>query len=256
MQLNTILKEMGLTEGEVKVYLALLNLGKSTAGPITKEAKVSPSKIYDILARLLEKGIINYSIEGKIRFYKVMPLIQLLSFLKEKKESFDMALEAQERQLEKVIPELEAKRLSKKEEEYAEIYEGIRGIKAFFDLSLIECQRGDELCVVGYSKIASQIFNAYFKEYNKKRAKKGIIAKVIFDYDAWFGKKREKRKLAYYRYLPKTMKTPAFIYIFKDRVGTIIITENQKLCFMIKNKEVAESYKHYFNLVWKSAIKI
>jgi sugar-specific transcriptional regulator TrmB len=43
---------LGLTEGESKVYLALLRTGPSTIGRIIKEARVSNSKIYDILDRL------------------------------------------------------------------------------------------------------------------------------------------------------------------------------------------------------------
>ena len=35
------LEKIGFTPGEVKVYIALMHLGTTTAGPIAKEAKVA-----------------------------------------------------------------------------------------------------------------------------------------------------------------------------------------------------------------------
>jgi sugar-specific transcriptional regulator TrmB len=46
-----MLEEIGLTEGESKVYLALLKLGATKTGPLIKEADVSSSKVYKILER-------------------------------------------------------------------------------------------------------------------------------------------------------------------------------------------------------------
>ena len=43
------LREAGLTEGETRVYLSLLELGSSTTGPIVERSKVARSIIYHIL---------------------------------------------------------------------------------------------------------------------------------------------------------------------------------------------------------------
>ena len=51
---ETLLEKLGLTKGEIKVYLALNKLGESSIGPIGKESKVSKSKMYDILDKLIE----------------------------------------------------------------------------------------------------------------------------------------------------------------------------------------------------------
>ena len=55
----TELKTIGLTEGEIKLYNALLELGESTRTELSKKSGISPSKIYDVANRLLEKGIIE-----------------------------------------------------------------------------------------------------------------------------------------------------------------------------------------------------
>ena len=44
-----LLEEIGLTKSEIKVYLALLELGSATSGPIVDKSGASSSKIYEIL---------------------------------------------------------------------------------------------------------------------------------------------------------------------------------------------------------------
>ena len=53
-----LLQDIGLTNGESKVYLALLNLGETKTGELAKKSQVSSSKIYKILDRLEKKGIV------------------------------------------------------------------------------------------------------------------------------------------------------------------------------------------------------
>ena len=43
------LAQLGLTNGEARVYLSLLKIGLSKVGPIVRDSHVSYSKIYDVL---------------------------------------------------------------------------------------------------------------------------------------------------------------------------------------------------------------
>ena len=67
-----------------------------------------------------------------------------------------------------------------------------------------------------------------------------------------FGIKREKMKLTEVCYIKQELETPAWIDIFKDYVVTINVHGNP-ICFLIKNKESAESYRKYFEMLWKQA---
>ncbi|MBI1935843.1 hypothetical protein HYS31_05370 [Candidatus Woesearchaeota archaeon] len=40
-----------------------------------------------------------------------------------------------------------------------------------------------------------------------------------------------------------------------DKVAISIVTPEQKICFLVQNREVADSYIEYFNLLWKNAIE-
>ena len=237
------LQKIGLTKGESRVYIALLKIGPSGVGNIINNANVARSKVYDILNRLIDKSLVSSVTEGKVKRFNAVSPKQLSNFIESQKE--DIA--QKERELASLMPKLQ--KLTPSPENYAEILSGPRGIKYFFDMSNYDNPNKDEILVLGYSKEASIYFNAYWRQHHKERIKRKIHAKVIYDYETWLLKDRDKRMYCEQRYLLKGIKTPAFIYMFGDIIGTIVFTKEQKLCFMIKNKIAAKSYRDYFNIL-------
>ena len=64
-----MLEEFGLTETEEKVYLSLVKLGESPASEIIKKTQLHRTTIYDVLERLIEKGLISFVTKNKIKYY-------------------------------------------------------------------------------------------------------------------------------------------------------------------------------------------
>ena len=50
------LRILGLTNGEIKVYSAILHMGSSTINNIHEKTGMERRAIYDILNKLIEKG--------------------------------------------------------------------------------------------------------------------------------------------------------------------------------------------------------
>jgi len=58
--MNTkILEDIGLTPGEIKVYLTLLEEGASSAGKILEQAQIQNSVFHFNINRLMEKGLVS-----------------------------------------------------------------------------------------------------------------------------------------------------------------------------------------------------
>src|SRR3989338_10457851 len=55
------LLEMGFSEKEAKIYMALLSLGKGTVSEITRKAGINRTTGYDILNDLVQKRLISVS---------------------------------------------------------------------------------------------------------------------------------------------------------------------------------------------------
>ena len=52
-----ILTDIGLTQAEIKVYLSLLELGTSTAGPIIENSGLQSSVVFMTLTKLIKKDL-------------------------------------------------------------------------------------------------------------------------------------------------------------------------------------------------------
>ncbi len=83
-----ILEDIGLTRSEIKIYLSLLELGISTAGPIMKKTGLQNSVIHATLPKLAEKGFISFIKKGGVREYSATDPKNLLKFIDEKKRKF------------------------------------------------------------------------------------------------------------------------------------------------------------------------
>ena len=85
--MNTeVLQEFGLSKTEAKVYLALLELGKSKAGEVTKKSLVNRTNVYDALERLIEKGLVSYVSENNKKVFEAVNPQRLQEILKDKHE--------------------------------------------------------------------------------------------------------------------------------------------------------------------------
>ena len=82
-----ILEDIGLSNSEIKVYIALLELDKSTAGPIIDKSNLPSSVVYMSLHKLLGKGLISFIKEGQIKHYQASNPDHLVQFIDEKKET-------------------------------------------------------------------------------------------------------------------------------------------------------------------------
>src|SRR3989344_575831 len=132
----SLLKEVGLTEGEAKVYLALLELGASTSGPIVKKTK----------------------------YFQACQPNKILGYIKERED----ILKKNKEKIERILPELILKySLSKNNE--AQIYLGIKGIRTAYENLYLKLKKGDEFCFLGILAELSEDQEAYWRKDQKRR---------------------------------------------------------------------------------------
>jgi len=117
------LKKIGLTEGESQVYDALIELGFSTTGKITKKVNIASSKVYEVLQRLQHKGLVSYTIKNGIKHYDATPPERLIDYLEERKEQLTQS----QKQIKKIIPLIKKRKTD--EENKTLVYTGIKGPK-------------------------------------------------------------------------------------------------------------------------------
>ena len=234
---------LGLTDGESKVYLALLKLGSSTVGPIAKEAKVAYSNIYDILERLLEKGLISFILKEKTKYFQAVPPSRLSEFLEKKEEK----LQKEKSSLKSLIPELEKIQHPKSRQE-AEIFIGVNGIKTAYlrMLKEYEEERGEWLFLVAAEEnqeVIDKVFSNLYSKFKKtEKDSKGIANKEY--------KKSEFIKNTNFKMKYVDFPIPGNIDIFKDKIFLISWSENP-IGILITSEEISNKFKDYFYSIWK-----
>jgi len=232
-----ILRNAGLTENESKVYQALLEIGPSLAGQISRKSGLHRRTVYDVTEMLIKKGLVGYILKNNRRLFEASNPRKFLDILDEKKSTFEVAL-----------PQMMELYGSTREKQETNFYKGKAGLKTVFEDQL---QEGKEILILGASPKAYDILQFYFKWFDKKRKSKKIKTKIIFN-------GRDKKlaiPLSEVRYLPDKYASPLAVNVYGDKVAIIMWKEDDPFAILIKDAEVADGYRKYFELTWKVARK-
>ncbi len=245
------LEEAGLTGGESKVYLALLELGPSTTGPIVEKSGVARSIVYQILERLAQKGLVSSVIREKTSHFQAAQPDRLLEYMEERGKE----LQESKRKLEELLPKLSAMQGAAKESE-VQVFTGFKGMISVHEHTYQKLKKGDEYFYMGITELQPPHYHAYWQRDHARRAKVGIRAKLLFS------RKTQKRVLANRnsysgcdaRYMPIETDTPAWFMGYND-VAVISLVSANPITIEIANKEVADSFRAYFEAFWKQSKK-
>ena len=99
------LRKLGLTEKEVRVYLASLELGPSSVKKIAEIAKIPRPTTYQIIKTLENKGLFIEAKQKKKRLFVAQSPERILGILRIQKRE----IEEKEREFIRIISALESK---------------------------------------------------------------------------------------------------------------------------------------------------
>lgn len=121
------LRKLGLTEKEVKIYLAGLELGPGSVQKIAQITKITRPTVYETMKKLEEKGLFAETKQKAKRLFAAQSPERILSILRTQKRE----IEEKEREFIRIIASLEEK-FSK--QEGIKIYKGKEGLKALEEI--------------------------------------------------------------------------------------------------------------------------
>ncbi len=242
-----LFKEIGLSEGEIKVYVALFKLGSTSTGALIKEARVHASKVYHILDRLIEKGLVSYVKEGKKTIYTANPANSILAYLDKQQNK----IVQQKQSAERLISDLELlKKLGKKETETT-IFRGIKGLKNAYQIAMSELEEGEE----GYAMFLPSVnkdLALFFQNCIQSLSKKKINHYLLYH--------EPSPEIKLVKHLPgvkikisapQGYKSPAEMCVYGRY--TIISTSggDEYITILIKDEIISNSFRNQFRTLWK-----
>jgi sugar-specific transcriptional regulator TrmB len=239
--MNTdVFEELGLSNSEIKTYLTLLGLGNSSAGKILEKSELQNSVLHRALNTLIEKGLINYVLEGKRKIYQATDPENFHNFIEEKRRKFD-----------EILPQLKARQSLSEKKEKATVYKGKRGINEVYQF-LIK-QKGEYNTFGSGEECANFMQMHWWNNLHTKREANNLPARQVFDRTVKpLAKHIEARKNTKIRYLDAEFASFQETVIIGDCVAITTFTENA-YSFLIQDESVADGYRKHFKLLWKLA---
>ncbi len=248
MDVKAVLEQVGLSDGEQKVYLALLELGESTSGPIADKSGVSASKVYQVIERLMKKGLAGEVVKKGSKHFKASNPKAIVDYLQERKRELNEIEQAAK----DILPALKAQFDEKTGETEVQLFRGMKSFRNLYADLLGEMKPKEDYFVIGASVGLYDEFSAFFSNYHKQRAEKGVNIRMLFQQGVlppdtdWRHAKKQ--------FLPAQFRTPFQVTVYKD-VTLLQLLQKEPLVFKIKNEEVAAAYRQFFDTLWNQKVQ-
>src|SRR3989344_86815 len=125
--LEKYLQDIGLSEKEAIIYLALLAVDNSSVLDLSKKTKLNRSTTYVILESLAKKGLVSETTVGKKTHYQAEPPERLETYVEQRK----ILLEEQAKKLKDIIPQIKTVQREAGARPIVKYFEGREGIISF-----------------------------------------------------------------------------------------------------------------------------
>lgn len=242
-----ILRSIGLTENEVRIYLALLKTGPCTAYELSQITDIYRVHIYDKLQNLMTKGLVSQMHKGSKKLFQCGNPEKLMDYMEEKKKQF----EEQQAQVQEMLPVLQKMQQLPKSDTSVNVFQGIEGIKYFLK-DMIRTKK--EILINGvddlnYETYLSVFMKQYFRDLKKYKIRERVITAKhldIFQFD------KKMAPTTTYRFLEEKSLNPAHTTIYGNKVA-IITWGTPPTVILIENREIAEKHRSYFEQLWEVA---
>jgi sugar-specific transcriptional regulator TrmB len=238
------LEEIGLSDKEAKVYVALLQVDHDSVLDLSKRTSINRTTIYPVIESLAKKGLVSeIQIDKKIHI-KAEPPERLETYVERRKLNF----EEQAKRLKDIVPQLKSIQRESGERPVVKYFEGINGILSSSDELYSYFDNSNELNYLIYPRdLVEELFSDVREKFIKQRRDKKINIKALYTRKA--GDLPEVSDS--YRLRIDDEKYPILcdiaIYGENVRINTL---SSQISSILIKSKDLAITLKSLVDLVF------
>ncbi|MDB5204533.1 MAG: transcriptional regulator TrmB [Candidatus Taylorbacteria bacterium] len=256
-KIKEILRELGLNDIEMQVFLGLLDIGSGVASVIANNTGLNRITTYEALKRLSKKGLV------KIRAKKGS---SVKYFVPEEFETIKEKLELKKKTIETAISRagemksyFDAKFRHKEGKPEVLFYEGKEGIEKVLMDTLKECP-GEILSFSSAESLEEGFDSSFLKGYwNKRVALKIKTRGILPDTEKArkdFNKERNQKELRELLFLPSNLFSfKNEIDMYGDTMVIISLTKGSEHAVVIKSPSVVQGMRSVFETMWNIAKK-
>jgi sugar-specific transcriptional regulator TrmB len=251
MIIDKKIQELGLTDKETKVYVALLELGQATAQQLAIKSGVNRATTYVMLESLMNRGLISTIEKEKKTFFIIEEPFALLKHLQDEREQMDDQIS----KAKQLIPELQLMYNLTRERSSVRLFEGKESVRII--QNEIARSKSKTFKQITNISLALDYFPSKDDDHRKKLLKKktwevqSIVAynpaQPLPHLDMW---PKEKR-----RYISES-KVPIYADIaFYDGKVSILSIKDQIVGVTIENESIYKTMESLFDALWQISDK-
>ena len=246
MEIEVLLKKIGLSEKEAAVFTALLALGPSPVREVAQAAKVNRGTAYDVLKGLMNFGLVSQYDSKTHQYFAAEPPEKLLSLIKEQQEKLKLL----SHDIQSSLPELESRFKGRAGRPVVKMYEGRSGIRRILEDVLLVMDQSRKKIYYVYSSatVRKNVYEA-MPDFSQKRIKQKVMVKTIALGSGGQLHGLDERK---WMSLPESELSPVYELIYSGKVAHISLDNTAKpMGIVVENREIYETQKMIFEFNWK-----
>lgn len=239
------LAEFGLSPNQVKIYLALLELGEAKVQDISKKGQVLRTTTYEILEQLKNIGLVSQYNRQGARIYMAEPPRSLERILADKQKT-----------IADILPELESMYNISGFKPKIRFYEGLEGYKTVYDDTL-HAKSKKLSAILSMQDMFDKLGEKYMVNYIARRVEAGIHLNVIRIgphevKPIWPDAPEEFRQV---RLAPAGFVFPLTMYVYDNKVS-LMSTKRENFGLIIESREFMQTQKALFDVLWQTSRKL
>ncbi len=249
--LEKFLKNIGLNDKEISIYLELLKVESDSALDLSKKTGILRTSIYPIIESLEEKNLVSRIQKGKKINFQAEAPERIGAYI----ESQRIKLEEQLRLADDFIPQLKSISRQTGEKPIVKIYEGREGIFKANEESFGYggTSEGDVVYFIYPYDLLEELFSE--QEMQKSRAQRTgrhIRSEAIYTYSK--GERQISQDSVRLRIDGDKYPIKCDISIFKDVIRINTLSKSLS-SLVIKSQDIADTLKSLFRMVFEAGKK-
>lgn len=247
MEMPYILRQLGFTDKQIRVYLAILSCGNSSARKLTKDTELSKYAVNDALKVLRDAGLVSVYQKHKKQLFTPENPEKLAELVVHREQGMaDL-----KRRVNELMPELKTIYAHGGNKPSVKYYEGMKGVEIILKdvMTTMSEISGDKMYRVFSSPHLRQFIYNNFPNFTKDRIARQIRVNILV-----MGEERPSRPLMEQKTIPVKESAPTYFFIYGDKVAFISLDENESATgVMLEDARIAKTQKIIFDQIWNSS---
>ncbi|MEK7460679.1 MAG: helix-turn-helix domain-containing protein [Patescibacteria group bacterium] len=252
MELDALLRSLDLNDNQIRVYIALLQLGTADIQTVARKSAVKRTTAYSILDTLIQRGFVAFNQKGAHRQYFAEDPHKLPSLLQEQIRQ----IETRQQRIKTALPELASIYNAHGTKPKIRFYDGIEGIKQVFEETL-QVPAGTETFAYSSAESIHEYLKDYVPNYLARRIRAGITQRALAE-DSPIAREHLKNDVLELR---QTILLPKELFPFSNEINIFgnkmfIASYRDLLAVIIESEEITRTQRTIFELAWLGAQQV